>query len=35
LCNYDKAQALLGWQPQVSLVEGIARTREWIAAPVR
>ena len=35
LCNYEKAQALLGWQPQVSLEEGIARTREWIAALVR
>jgi len=35
LCNYEKAQALLSWQPQVSLEEGIARTREWIAALVR
>ena len=35
LCNYEKAYSLLGWQPQVSLEEGIARTREWIAALVR
>ncbi len=32
LCNYDKAKMLLDWEPQVSLEEGIARTREWIAA---
>jgi UDP-glucose 4-epimerase len=35
LCNYEKARILLGWQPQVSLEEGIVRTREWIAALVR
>jgi UDP-glucose 4-epimerase len=35
LCNYEKAQALLSWQPQVSLEEGIARTRDWIAVLVR
>ncbi|MBP8820194.1 MAG: SDR family NAD(P)-dependent oxidoreductase [Syntrophomonadaceae bacterium] len=35
LCNYEKAQALLGWQPQISLEEGIARTRDWIATLVR
>ncbi len=32
LCNYDKAKMLLDWEPRVSLEEGIARTREWIAA---
>jgi dTDP-glucose 4,6-dehydratase len=32
LCNYDKAKQLLGWEPQVSLEEGIRRTEEWIAA---
>jgi nucleoside-diphosphate-sugar epimerase len=32
LCNYDKAKMLLDWEPWVSLEEGIARTREWIAA---
>ncbi len=34
LCNYEKAYSLLGWQPQVSLEEGIARTRDWIAVLV-
>jgi len=31
LCNYRKAQGLLGWEPAVSLEEGLQRTREWIA----
>ncbi|GJM70176.1 dTDP-glucose 4,6-dehydratase [Paenibacillus macerans] len=30
LCNSEKAKRLLGWEPRVSLEEGIARTREWI-----
>jgi UDP-glucose 4-epimerase len=30
LCNYAKAKALLGWEPKVSLEEGIARTEGWI-----
>ncbi|MED4601258.1 GDP-mannose 4,6-dehydratase [Paenibacillus validus] len=30
LCNYDKAKELLGWEPEVSLEEGIRRTAEWI-----
>ncbi|KXG76346.1 dTDP-glucose 4,6-dehydratase [Thermotalea metallivorans] len=30
LCNYDKAKKLLGWEPKVSLEEGIKRTEEWI-----
>lgn len=30
LCNYSKAKQLLGWEPQVSLEEGIARTAAWI-----
>ncbi|MFO1444445.1 GDP-mannose 4,6-dehydratase [Bacillus sp. Bva_UNVM-123] len=30
LCNYDKAKRLLGWEPKVTLEEGISRTEEWI-----
>jgi dTDP-glucose 4,6-dehydratase len=30
LCNYEKAERLLGWRPTVSLEEGIARTEDWI-----
>ncbi|CAM4274735.1 dTDP-glucose 4,6-dehydratase [Paenibacillus tarimensis] len=31
LCNYDKAKRLLDWEPQVSLEEGIQRTKGWIS----
>jgi nucleoside-diphosphate-sugar epimerase len=30
LCNYEKAKRLLGWEPKVSLEEGIQKTEEWI-----
>lgn len=30
LCNSGKAKELLGWEPRVTLEEGIARTEEWI-----
>lgn len=30
LCNYGKAKDLLGWEPQISLEEGITLTEEWI-----
>jgi UDP-glucose 4-epimerase len=30
LCHSGKAKELLGWEPQVSLEEGIRRTEEWI-----
>jgi UDP-glucose 4-epimerase len=30
LCNYEKAKRLLGWEPRVSLEEGIKKTEEWI-----
>ena len=30
LCNSEKAVRLLGWRPQHSLEEGIAKTTEWI-----
>jgi nucleoside-diphosphate-sugar epimerase len=29
-CDYSKAQALLGWNPRISLEEGIAKTEAWI-----
>lgn len=30
LCNYEKANKLLDWKPEVTLEEGIRRTQEWI-----
>jgi UDP-glucose 4-epimerase len=30
LCNYEKAKTLLGWEPKVSLEEGISLTEQWI-----
>lgn len=30
LCDYSKAKALLGWEPKISLEEGIKRTEAWI-----
>lgn len=30
LCDYKRAKELLGWVPQISLEEGIRRTREWL-----
>ena len=30
LCNYRKANKLLGWEPKTSLEEGIEKTKEWI-----
>lgn len=30
LCNYQKAERLLGWRPQVSLEEGLMKTRAWM-----
>ena len=32
LCNADQARKLLGWQPGVSLEEGLERTIEWVRA---
>lgn len=33
LCaNSEKAKAVLGWGPKVSLEEGVARTRTWLEA---
>jgi len=33
-CDARQAAALLGWQPEVSLAEGLARTREWMAGRI-
>jgi len=30
LCDYTKAKQLLGWNPEVTLEQGIERTRQWI-----
>ncbi|MDJ1431987.1 GDP-mannose 4,6-dehydratase [Halostagnicola sp. A-GB9-2] len=30
LCDPSKAEAMLGWEPQVSLEEGIDRLRDWL-----
>lgn len=30
LCNYNKAKELLGWEPRITLAEGIAKTEHWI-----
>ena len=29
--NVDKAHELLGWSPQVTLAEGLAKTYDWFA----
>jgi nucleoside-diphosphate-sugar epimerase len=34
LCNYSKAERLLGWKPQYTLEEGIKKTREWIKTTI-
>ncbi len=33
--NNDKLREVLGWEPQISLEEGLRRTYEWIHAQVR
>ena len=30
VCDYGKAERLLGWRPRVSLEEGLERTRAWL-----
>ena len=30
LCNYGKAHGVLGWEPRVSLEEGLSRTVAYI-----
>jgi UDP-glucose 4-epimerase len=30
VCDYSKAEKLLGWKPETSLTEGIKRTMNWI-----
>ena len=36
VCDYAKAERLLGWRPRISLEEGLERTRSWLQPrPVR
>ena len=36
LCDYTKAKIILGWEPKVSLDEGLKKTIEWLANnPIR
>ncbi|RLE14096.1 NAD-dependent dehydratase, partial [Candidatus Aerophobetes bacterium] len=30
ICDYSKARRLLNWEPEVSLIEGIDKTKRWI-----
>lgn len=30
VCDFTKAREILGWEPAVSLEEGLAKTREWV-----
>ena len=30
VCNYDRANRLLGWKPEVSISEGLKQTIEWV-----
>jgi len=32
--NVDKAKAVLGWQPEVDLTEGLAMSYEWFAGRI-
>ena len=29
VCNFDRAQKLLSWKPEISINEGLKRTIEW------
>ena len=31
VCDYSKAKRVLGWEPRISLVEGIGKFRNWMA----
>jgi len=32
VANNEKAKKLLGWQPEVSAQEGVARMVDWVSA---
>ena len=30
VCNYEKANRLLGWKPEISIIDGLKSTIEWV-----
>ena len=30
VCNYEKANRLLGWKPEISITDGLKSTIEWV-----
>ena len=30
VCNYDRANRLLGWAPQISIMDGLKKTVDWV-----
>ena len=30
VCNYDRANRLLNWAPQISIMDGLKKTVDWV-----